>query len=454
MAVAREPWPDWSACFLNDEAPLAALAAAIEERAAVVPELAKGAIGVDGASAVWVTVSPAGLGSSGLRPGTPAPTVGSRLAAIRAAIESLAPAFVDLENPAASWAWGSSAPFPFLGVPRRDAELPFLSVVEGEHSLAAFSPGIGALEAHEPTLAAYRKFLTDCAWWLERFRYVDVGSTALFLRRIDEDSDGRRFEYDTTAPASSNVRRQVVRTCFHRTQYALSREDGQTTSESREASQYANLRVHNPAPLDGDVVLYYRHNGGQVDELTRTLSITEADGVVRAASGEHVVRNRVAGETVQTLREDISYAAPEGAGVVRRTDWTETAWSADGTLSADTTGTSAVGDPETYPRASRTVSLPALIAPLEFAEPWTRLSLSATVPARGAALFFDDLTACPTPRDLSSWAGLLPDSPATRPGTTKRQVLAVEARAWLEVFLDYNASFRYRAADEEEEPAP
>ena len=429
MAVERAEWPDWGAGFLNDEAPLAALAAAIEERAAA-----------------------AGVGVPGLWSGTPAPTVLSRLAAIRTAIATLAPAFVDLDNPANAWAWGSHAPLSFQARPRGTTELPVSSIYEGEHSLAAFSPGIGAPEAHEPTLAAYRKFLADCAWWLERFRYVDVGRSSYYLRRIDEDSDGNAATSDVQVPVRG--RQYPAANVFHSTNYGLF-VWGDINTENWQAGQLARLRIGNPAPLDGEIVILYRCGGGDVDGLLRVLSIEVDEQILRKSVAETIVKSRIAGQTVQTRRSVETYENESGV-LSRRTDATDTAWSADGTLSADTTYTAAEGGSYETPTASRSLFLPALVAPLENAEPWTRLSLSGTVPARGSTMCFDNVASCPRPADMASWSGLLPDTPATRPGTSKKLSLSVSACAWLVVLLDYNASFRYRAEDaeeEEEEPA-
>ena len=425
MAVERAEWPDWGACFLNDEAPLAALAAAIEERAAA-----------------------AGVGVSGLWSGTPAPTVLSRLAAAAAALETHAPVFVDLDNPANAWTWSSHAPLSFRAQPRGTEELPVSSIYEGEHSLAAFSPGIGAPEAHEPTLAAYRKFLADCAWWLESFRYVDVGREAVYLTKIVRDRDGNTTASDVQTPAKT--RRAGTVALFHETQYSLTVK-GQTRYEYRTAVQLARLRVANPAPLAGQAVFVYGLPQGDLDRLERALTIDRDErGILRASTGEIVEKRRVADQTVQVRRKDIVYRNPSGGDLVRRTDWTDTSWSVDGTLSADMTYSTAEGDSYGTPTASRGLVLPAHVAPLELASPWTRLSLSATIPANGTVTFFDDMTDCPVPADLAGWEGLLPDSPATLPGVDTWRHLGVDARAYLEIFLDYNDSFRYRAADEEE----
>ena len=147
MAVAG--WPDFASATTTDGACLDALFGAIEERAAV--------------------AAAAGTRIDFRRPLAPgAPPTHAALLAVQRAVLALAPAFVRLDDPACSWdKWAS--------FPRRWSSA---DVATGEHSVARL-PLPGAPEGHPGSLARARAFLSNCAWWLDRFRAVDATPRAV-----------------------------------------------------------------------------------------------------------------------------------------------------------------------------------------------------------------------------------------------------------------------------------
>lgn len=158
MAVA---WPDFDAATAAGREFLEAIFGAIEERAAV-------------ARAAGTNVAFA----RPLAPGA-APTHGALLAVQRAVL-ALAPAFVRLGEE--EDAWNRYADFP-----RRWSAA---AVASGGHSVARL-PLPGAPEGHPESLALVRAFLSNCAWWLERFRAVDASARSAYTRLL-EASDSRR----------------------------------------------------------------------------------------------------------------------------------------------------------------------------------------------------------------------------------------------------------------------
>ena len=95
-----------------------------------------------------------------------------RLTRLRSAICSLAPRFVRLEDELYRWQAWSRFPIAYT---RADP-------MKGDHSLAIL-PSPGTPEANADLLGVYRDFLENCAWWLGRFRYVDVSGASFFTRR-------------------------------------------------------------------------------------------------------------------------------------------------------------------------------------------------------------------------------------------------------------------------------
>ena len=158
MAVAG--WPDFASATTTDGACLDALFGAIEERAAV--------------------AAAAGTRIDFRRPLAPgAPPTHAALLAVQRAVLALAPACVRLDDPACSWdKWAS--------FPRRWSSA---DVATGEHSVARL-PLPGAPEGHPGSLARARAFLSNCAWWLDRFRAVDATPRAVYTRLL-EASDSR-----------------------------------------------------------------------------------------------------------------------------------------------------------------------------------------------------------------------------------------------------------------------
>lgn len=170
MAVASVPWPSFEEATLSDWAPIGALLCAIDERRAV-------ADAVNGTSATDVE----SFGWTGLGPGV-APTRAA-LDSIRDAICALCGIFV-FPDDEAHRANGFTT-FPVRTIASNgenwfppDMALPLC----GEHSIAdPPDPGSGELDPN--TLQRYRSWLLNCAWWLERLRYLDASSVCRYTRK-------------------------------------------------------------------------------------------------------------------------------------------------------------------------------------------------------------------------------------------------------------------------------
>lgn len=96
----------------------------------------------------------------------------TRLALLRQALRDLAPKFVRLEDERYAWQAWSRFPIAYAAA----------DLMKGEHSLAIL-PAPGTPEANGALLEVYRTFLGNCAWWLRRFRYVDVSRQSFYTRR-------------------------------------------------------------------------------------------------------------------------------------------------------------------------------------------------------------------------------------------------------------------------------
>lgn len=152
MAVA---WPDFGAATASGREFLDALFGAIEERAAV--------------------ARAAGTRVSFERPLAPgAPPTHAALLAVQLAVLALAPAFVRLGEEEDAWN-------KFADFPRRWSAA---AVASGEHSVARLPPR-GAPEGHPGSLARVRAFMSNCAWWLDRFRAVDATPRSVYTRLLE-----------------------------------------------------------------------------------------------------------------------------------------------------------------------------------------------------------------------------------------------------------------------------
>ena len=172
MALAEaEAWPDFENARLEDWDPIAAILTAIDERRAV-------------AAAVNETEADSfyAMSWAGIDRGWP-PTR-EALESIRDAFCSLAAIFVFPDD--GSYQADGFASFPARTIDRRrtggwfapDASRPLL----GEHSIAD-PPDPGSSELSPEALRKYREWLANCAWWLERIRYLDATSLCRYSRK-------------------------------------------------------------------------------------------------------------------------------------------------------------------------------------------------------------------------------------------------------------------------------
>lgn len=174
MALVAIP-PDWNAAALDsavwsDPAPVRAVLAAIAERAAV----SGVSVQPETASSYHRAWMSAGYAY------TVGDWPGAGIACVIAdAIRALAPHFVDMEYDYASRDW---AEFPVMLDSRMG---------RGEHPMSA-GPGIGHGESPED-IAAWRAFLADCRWWLNRMTTLPVRSEDYrFGKRVTISSDYHR----------------------------------------------------------------------------------------------------------------------------------------------------------------------------------------------------------------------------------------------------------------------
>ncbi len=148
-------WPDFTQACATDEAPYRFLVDALAERYAAASAATGRGIGFP-------------VSSDSTRP---APLL-SRLESLRENLRSIAPSFVRLEDPSYRLRSWSGFPAAYSGT----------DLMKGEHSLALL-PAPGSPERDPEALRIYRDFLGNCAWWLGRFRYVDVSERSYYTRR-------------------------------------------------------------------------------------------------------------------------------------------------------------------------------------------------------------------------------------------------------------------------------
>lgn len=98
----------------------------------------------------------------------------TRLRRLRKVLRDLASKFIRLEDERYPWQAWSRFPIAYT-----DAD-----IMKGEHSLAIL-PTPGSPESCAGQLEVYRTFLENCAWWLKRFRYVDVSGNSYYTRKSE-----------------------------------------------------------------------------------------------------------------------------------------------------------------------------------------------------------------------------------------------------------------------------
>ena len=244
MAVGST-WPDFAAATATRRECLDAVLDAIEERVGV-------------ARAAGSGVSFARRGGCGSPPAL------ADLDAVRAALLSLAPAFVRTD--CASCAWDKWAGFPERW---SAAEL-----MTGEHSIA-FLPPRGAPEANAFSLARVRSFLSNCAWWLDRMRWIDASAQARFTRLAV--ASATRMDGSGAAPISCFANPTITELSrprdARRTALDIALSEVRTKKdifsagawdedsyvaldESAEASLLSGLSVPNPAGFDARALVF------------------------------------------------------------------------------------------------------------------------------------------------------------------------------------------------------
>lgn len=179
MAVA---WPDFSLATITEAKYYDALKAAVAERCAAACAGAGHAFFFP-ASDQWCDATP-DL---------------NRLKELRNAIRSLAPAFVNFENEGYQWQAWSRFPIAYTAA----------DVMGGEHSLAIL-PTPGSPESNAELLAVYRAFLENCAWWLKRFRYVDVSGQSYYTRKSEANGSYNWAQYSDGEISESGDQPEAV----------------------------------------------------------------------------------------------------------------------------------------------------------------------------------------------------------------------------------------------------
>lgn len=152
MAVG---WPDFSQATITDAATFDALKRAYAERCAAACAGTGHAVYHD--AEYW---------------GADATPDLDRLIQFRKAMMALAPKFVRLEDERYAQKSWSNFPIAYAGA----------DLMKGEHSLAVL-PAPATPEGDSARLADYRTFLENCAWWLKRFRYVNVAPQSYYTRK-------------------------------------------------------------------------------------------------------------------------------------------------------------------------------------------------------------------------------------------------------------------------------
>lgn len=216
MAVTADydaaKWPDMAAATATDWAPVLALERALEERWAVVRGLAQSERQYD---ALPGYISPLiGLPPKQSAIAERCSPLLSRLAAIKSQIERLSYFFIDLDDEEMHHSVSGYAGFPrlasFYHVFRKAGpnETDPGSILYGDHALVLL-PEEFCTDFDDESLDAYRQWLCNAAWWLDRFRYVAPIENSLFFRMFygEDGEGGERLEKtaDWDAPEETDV---------------------------------------------------------------------------------------------------------------------------------------------------------------------------------------------------------------------------------------------------------
>lgn len=342
-------WPDFSNATLADAAPILALEAAVQERRAA----ALG--GDDGLLVDHTPISPSAV------PAMPAWPSVARLERIRSDLLDLAPKFVNADGEETLYDYDAWAIFPKRFTPR--------DLFDGDHSLALLPPP-GAPDGDPRTDGVYRTFLANCAWWLDRFRYVDAAPHSRYTRRSSVradrliDGDGSISGDDPTAayaadPSHADLSGDVSpTTAYAKWLYVLHAADkgksdlwrkvgddwqwvydygGEWESETLRAELLSGLIVRNRASLAARALLYLCYDpdpnfprpSDEREDVSVTGTYDDGDLAFRSASETESRTELYESDWQETVSVAWtgSGASSAVAGTVRRK---ETRWSERG----------------------------------------------------------------------------------------------------------------------------
>ena len=459
MAIA---WPDVSAAAITDAAPLYALRRAYAERCAAA---------CAGNAALW---SPSGR---------PSPAVGAvaydadpgfdmsaqpqlaRLTKLRAALLSLAPWFIRLQDERYGWTSWSNFPIAYSAA----------DLMRGDHSLAIL-PAPGTPEANAAQLAVYRGFLENCAWWLRRLRYVDVSARAYYTRRSTasgshtvEDSyrghieEGAPCENSLSAPthADNDIRYASSTDAFDyahsmrwaaidsydydREEYRLDHFVG--TWEQLSATTHSGLVVRNGSGLAGRLLLVPRASERPVK--TTSLSIVESlepdvfPGEMMTKSRQYVDWRwqKYSQDWREILWSESRVDRPSRTGHERER---HTVWSADGLRSLSEAEEHDLSDSDTG--NSMDDFTEGYISDFDGFGRWQCGVAQAgeIIPGHGQIEAIPKLATLPLP-DLWDLSTLAPNPARRHPiGLDRRAESRLRIR--LATILDFNDSYQYKSA--------
>ncbi len=276
MALAPQPWPDWPEAALASFEPLDALVRAIDERRAAASSVNASKLQLLGS---WEDLAPGAVPNR------------AALERIRDAICELAGVFVLPDLDVYDETGFTQFPgYSAFWTPR--TRLPLI----GDHPIGAI-PDPGACESDPAALDAYRDWLANCAWWIERFRYLVATTLSRYTTRTTrysggvEEVDEPEGGYAFTAVTESRVTQSQDQYCNDswvegRTDQGYDAGSLVTTVE-RTGRIFSGLIVANPASIDAQLVLLPVRPASRTASEYRTVEErTMPRGPVFLADGE------------------------------------------------------------------------------------------------------------------------------------------------------------------------